>query len=64
MVWCKDLTMFRFLLITIEFVEEDSHYIFTIPEIRINIVRYLRDPIYKVINCLLILGGILRILNY
>ena len=59
MVRSENLSTVRFFLVTIEFVEEDTHYIFAVPEIGIYTIRNLGNPFNKIVDCVLI-GGVIH----
>ena len=50
MIRCKYLSTFRFFLVSIKFIKEDSHYIFTIPIVTINRITYCIKQIDTILN--------------
>lgn len=54
MIWRKDLPTFRLFLISVEFVEENAHHVFSVPIVGIDAIGYFRNLLNKVINGLLV----------
>ena len=54
MIWCKNLSTFRLFLVSVEFIKENTHYVFSVPIVRIDAIRYFRNPLNKVIDGLLV----------
>ena len=52
------LPRFGFLLVTIELVEKDAHYVLAAPLVRVDALGNLDDPVDEIIDCLLIVGRV------
>ena len=49
MIWSEYLSSFGFWLIAIELIKKDTHYIFAVPFIGIDMVGDLLNPINEII---------------
>ena len=52
------LPRFGFLLVTIELVEEDAHYVLAAPFVRVDALGNLDNPVDKIVDCLLVVGRV------
>ena len=50
----ENLAGLGLLLVSVELVEEDAHHVLTAPLVGVDALGNLDDPVYEVINCLLV----------